>query len=730
MDNDFEKKLEGIENLIAENPDNIELLFEKTSLMIELGNLNEAFNTLDTIVKIDPNNIKALFLKAEQLSRFNKPLNAVECYNKILKIDPKNKDAWVNKGFSLVDANMVDKVIPCFEHALAIDPKDLDLWVKKLEVHKYLNDFNGMWQSLHSIRLLEPKKIELWIEQGEILMQAQKYDQALNFFNSLEKSGYKPAYIKTKKAEALFMLGKKEEASLLLEQVLDKNPNYNDALLLSAKILLSLSYDEDAVNIYQSILEEDPDSFEALMGLAEIHFNRNENLKAYDLYDQIILKNPDFAEAWDKKGIINELLGNYKEAVECYNRAIEIDKTKLTSVIHLASLLYKQSSYAESLQACDLGLVYYAQNLDLLNIRGSCLRHMKAYEEVIKTYQQILSILPDNIDAKEYIAISIGFSGQQKEAIAYLDSILQLVPDRKTAWYYKGYFNCMAKSYQEALKCQEQALQIDPEYREALENKVYAQKQIKLAEKKQAILDKSHEERKRPIGNCPMCGIDMMASICDNCGYDLETKEQLIKPQAPDQIPLKPINRPIKASPKSKVENPHTFNDKNCHKCQSRYVFKEFNFDLQQVRLICEKKHHAVIVNENLTPDIGIFYCDCGGAFIKNQFQENQAGEVVYQDYLCPVCGKYVKFRATSSQTSKKYEGFSQKVFDALKKQTKSEENLDMVIKAMLSKNDRRPSYIKAMLGMFFGYKPAKILPDDMPEVRVFKEMVKKSRLR
>ncbi|AEF95692.1 tetratricopeptide repeat protein [Methanotorris igneus] len=48
-------------------------------------------------------------------------------------------------------------------------------------------------------------------------------------------------------------------------------------------------------------------------------------LEAIECYDKALEIEPDFVEAWNNKGLALYELGRYSEAIKCYDKALEID---------------------------------------------------------------------------------------------------------------------------------------------------------------------------------------------------------------------------------------------------------------------------------------------------------------------------------------------------------------------------------------------------------------------
>lgn len=59
------------------------------------------------------------------------------------------------------------------------------------------------------------------------------------------------------------------------------------------------------------------------------------NNEAYDYFNKIIFKNPKLKSAWLNKGVAVGKLGDFQEEIDCYKRALEIDKNYAKAVVNL-----------------------------------------------------------------------------------------------------------------------------------------------------------------------------------------------------------------------------------------------------------------------------------------------------------------------------------------------------------------------------------------------------------
>jgi tetratricopeptide (TPR) repeat protein len=180
-----------------------------------------------------------------------------------------------------------------------------------------------------------------------------------------------------------------------------------------------------------------------------------ENYKgAVECYDKIIEINPNNALAWVHKGIalfkmaifkmamtgkvINEL---FEEAIECYNRALEINHIYAEAWINKGNTYGNMNKYGKAIY--EKALQYYNRALEIDPI----------YEKALQYYNRALEI--DPIYAEAWINKGNTYYNMNKydEAIECYNRALEINPKDAEAWFNKGFTYGDMNKYNEAIEC-------------------------------------------------------------------------------------------------------------------------------------------------------------------------------------------------------------------------------------------------------------------------------------
>jgi tetratricopeptide (TPR) repeat protein len=188
----------------------------------------------------------------------------------------------------------------------------------------------------------------------------------------------------------------------------------------------------------------------------------NHYQEALDCYDKALEINPNFSILWCNKGSTYEKLNCNQKAIECCDKALEINPKNSQAWCNKSSALGNLNRNQEALECCDKALENDSHfSLSWYN-KGSTLGNLKRYQEALECYDKTLEIDPKYSQAWFNKGLVLEKLNLNKEAIACYNKTLEIDPRNSKAWYYKGAVLAILNRYQEAIECYNEALEIDP----------------------------------------------------------------------------------------------------------------------------------------------------------------------------------------------------------------------------------------------------------------------------
>jgi tetratricopeptide (TPR) repeat protein len=171
-------------------------------------------------------------------------------------------------------------------------------------------------------------------------------------------------------------------------------------------------------------------------------------------YDEIIGINSGEGMAWRGKGLALGRLGRPQEAIDCFDKALEIDPYDDIS---------QRSKNIELEEIKAIDTMTHSLDVTSLVTKGLDLHADGKDEEAIQCYDKALKINPNDESVWENKANALGSLDKDEEAIQCYDKALEINPENDYALAMKASHFVTLEKYEEAIQCYDKALEINPE---------------------------------------------------------------------------------------------------------------------------------------------------------------------------------------------------------------------------------------------------------------------------
>jgi len=199
--------------------------------------------------------------------------------------------------------------------------------------------------------------------------------------------------------------------------------------------------------------------------------NLGRHREAIECYDKALDINPGYADAWYNKGLALYDLGRRGEAIECFDKALGINPRHVAAWSSKGVAFDELGKYREVIECCDEALDINPKFADAWNNKGLTLANLGIYGEAIECYNNALDINPRDTATWYNKGTALSKLGRYGEAIECYDKALDINPKMAKAWNNKGIALRNLGRYEEAIKCCDRVLDINPSLVEAWNNK-------------------------------------------------------------------------------------------------------------------------------------------------------------------------------------------------------------------------------------------------------------------
>ncbi|HEX3044148.1 MAG TPA: tetratricopeptide repeat protein [Bacillota bacterium] len=164
------------------------------------------------------------------------------------------------------------------------------------------------------------------------------------------------------------------------------------------------------------------------------------------------------------KGISLSMLHREQDAIECLNRALDLDPKDELAWNSKGVALVALERNEEAIECFKQALQLNPGFVDALNNQGWVLSIMGMPEAAIECYNRALELNPNATTVWENKGKAFATLGLGEEAIGCYEQVLKRNPGDENAWCIKGNLLLYLGRYEEAIACYDQTIQLNSSY--------------------------------------------------------------------------------------------------------------------------------------------------------------------------------------------------------------------------------------------------------------------------
>ena len=270
---------------------------------------------------------------------------ALQLIDSEVNIKPNNPKLCELKCWTLNYNNQYEEAIETCEKAIKNGTATETVWDAK-ECAKNLIQYEEVLESYNRLIEIDPKNVNAWHNKGIVLDYLGRFEEAIEAYNQAIEIDPMDPITWNNKGCTLENLGCFKGAIEAYDQAIKIDPKcgvawHNKGLLMEEFFECS----EEANEAYDQAEEI---AWRWYINATTL-YKSGSYKEAIEAYDQAIDIDPMDFIAWNNKGNALVKLGFYKEAIKAYNRAIEIDPNFISAQDNKRNTLKKIGLYDEDI---------------------------------------------------------------------------------------------------------------------------------------------------------------------------------------------------------------------------------------------------------------------------------------------------------------------------------------------------------------------------------------------
>ncbi|MBF0358841.1 MAG: tetratricopeptide repeat protein [Magnetococcales bacterium] len=251
---------------------------------------------------------------------------------------------------------------------------------------------------------------------GVVAQKVNRHDLAIEQFQRAIKIDSSRTLLGYNLGISLYELGRKEEAVKTLKKALERDPE-NSQISDYLNRVLSLDLHSELSSATE-ILQQ---------GVSLHHSGRLD--EAINCYQKILEIDPENTAALSNLGLALQTLGKFEEAVINLKKAISIDPGLAEAHFNIGNLLKRQGSLDEAVASYQKAISINPDKAEFHNNLGNILYNQDKLSEAVKSYQKAISIDPGFADAHNNLGNVLKDQGRVEEAVVSYKKAISINPD-------------------------------------------------------------------------------------------------------------------------------------------------------------------------------------------------------------------------------------------------------------------------------------------------------------
>jgi tetratricopeptide (TPR) repeat protein len=223
----------------------------------------------------------------------------------------------------------------------------------------------------------------------------------------------------------------------------------------------------DIETLWRTTIARNPDCWLANNNLGGYLFDKGRTKEAIEHFQKAIQIDPTFFESFNNLGLALAAEGRFDEAIKNYRKAIQVGPNEVGPLNNLGMALAGRNQFDDAIESYKKAIRINPNYTEALDNLGSALTVKGRFDEALGCFRLALAIDPNLAGAHNNLGILMAKQGQITEAIKHYRKAIDLDPNRPE--FYNNLGNLLAAQGRtaQAIEQFQKALAIEPDYAKA-----------------------------------------------------------------------------------------------------------------------------------------------------------------------------------------------------------------------------------------------------------------------
>ncbi len=483
-----EKALAAVDAAMNVKPDNPSAMVLKGFIKAKMGETDAAIDDVLAVIETDPANVEAASLLASLYADQGELARAIRIAKDSLARHTDRAASYLLLARIYAQADKHDEVVRVLSDLIRTKPEDLENRLHLVTYFQKQGDNDQAVQVLQQAIADLPESLDAKLALIALYKSQGVMDQAEAVLEQYAAEAPEHTKLKLELARHYLVSGRKVEADKTLSQVIELADRSADGLAartIKASVMIKERALDEAVALLEEVLEADPKYKDALFVRAGLALVSDDPDKGIADLRTLLREDPSYVKAYRLKARAHLKKGEMALAKQSLEDAIKIRPEEVAANFELVQLLINTRDFDGAVGILQKMRRFAPGDIKVLQSLALVQEKLKRWDEVTNVAELLILKHPGSPVGYYYRGLSQLNRNMASSGIADFEKVLELQPNSIEALIglAKGLF--VLKKPEGALQRIEKVVEANPEHFAALNLKgevLLSQKQWDLAE--------------------------------------------------------------------------------------------------------------------------------------------------------------------------------------------------------------------------------------------------------
>jgi tetratricopeptide (TPR) repeat protein len=430
---DLEAADSTLRNAVVQNPGSPAAILALAEYQESIGRIDLAEGNVERALRLSSSNINTQQAAAKFYIRLKRYPEALDTLQQALTLPGRKMELYLEMGDLEFAKRELDEAMQWYQSALSENRGDVRPYLAIANLYQSTQDWDKALETLNTAISIEPASVESNLTIGGLYLRLNQIDEARTYFERASNNDLSRVDSLLALAELSSNLGDLEKSIAYLEQAIETSPtNFDAYAALAHQYQLSedFSQAEDLISrgILKTINKQDayqaraylyenqgnwelaqadyeygwriaPYSKSAGFKFSDFLIRRNDIEHALTVLNQLETLTGTDSEINIKYGNIYFIQAQWTDAINTYERALDLDPTAKNAYFGLARIYELQGEVEKAVDTYQTGVENIPDESELFIKLGETLRLKGEYKESRAAFANVLKFDPYNSTA-------------------------------------------------------------------------------------------------------------------------------------------------------------------------------------------------------------------------------------------------------------------------------------------------------------------------------------------